>query len=50
MSEPDDESSSRIDRALSESQRLEREDLQADLERQNARDQRVIDALAKPRD
>lgn len=44
MAEPVDES--RIDKALSESQRLEREEQQADLERQRAADERVVDALA----
>lgn len=47
MAEPEDDSSARIEQALSESQRLEREELQASLERQQAADERVVDALAK---
>lgn len=47
QSEPRDDSAARIDEALSETQRLEREELQADLERQRAADERVVAALAK---
>lgn len=46
MRESDDDATVAIDRALSETQRLEREELAASLERQRAADERVVDALA----
>lgn len=50
MSQPDDESTAAIDRALEESQRVEREELHADLERQRATDERIAKAIAKDQD
>jgi hypothetical protein len=50
MNESQDAAAERIEQALSESQRLERDERNAELARQAEADQRVIEALAKPAD
>jgi hypothetical protein len=50
MNESKDAAAERIEQALSESQRLERDERNAELARQAEADQRVIEALAKPAD
>lgn len=48
--QPNTEHAARLDSALAESQRLEREERQADLERQRAADERIVQALSQNED
>jgi hypothetical protein len=51
MPDEDDERASKLDAALAESQRLEREERDADLDRQVKTDQALSEALSKrPKD
>ncbi len=51
MPDTDDERAAKLDAALAESQRVEREERDADLARQNSIDQALSEALSKrPKD
>ena len=47
---PDTERAARLDSAIAESQRLEREEREADLAKQRSADERIVRALAQDDD
>lgn len=48
--ESEHDRAARVDSALAESQRLEREEREADLARQRSADERIVEALSEHRD